>query len=801
MDIKKLLKKLTLEEKASLCSGLDNWHTKPIERLGIPSIMMADGPHGLRKEIDNGESNIISDSYPATCFPTASALASTWNRELLFQIGAALGEECQTMDVQVILGPGVNIKRSPLCGRNFEYFSEDPYLSGEMAVALINGVQSMGVGTSLKHYAVNNQEYRRMLIDAIVDEGALREIYLAGFERAVKQAQPWTVMAAYNKLNGEYCSQHRTLLSDILREEWQFDGIVVSDWGAVDNRVKGVAAGLDLEMPGIPNGNDERVIEAVKSGSLTEKELDTVVERMLALILKADSLKKEGFGCDMDAHHALAKTAAAEGAVLLKNENGLLPVDKTEKIAVIGAFAMHPRYQGSGSSLIHPYRMDTLLGEMQKICGQAKITYARGYDLSGKEDQDTLINEAVDAAKGADAVVVCVGLTDLDEIEGMDRVNMHLPESHNQLVEAIAAVNPRTVVLLSNGSPVEMPWIDQVPAVLEGYLAGQAGASAHAAILLGEINPSGKLAESFPLKLEDTPAYSCFPAGPKTVEHRESLFVGYRYYDTAKKEVLYPFGHGLSYTNFEYSDLKVNRKIIKKGDAVKLTFRIKNAGSVRGKETAQIYVRDVKSTLVRPQKELKGFSKVDLAPGTDKQVTVKLDERAFAFYDPSAEEWVVEPGEFEILVGTSSRDIRLETIVEVRGNTPILSTDGNKALEDFLKKKQVSDPDFEKLTGHPLPDNSHNQRPFTLQTPIIDMQETLVGGILKKRIKRQVAEMVNADMHQSTRLMIEKMALESPLRLLIMFSGGALNEDFLKALLNLANGKIWEGIKGLLANR
>ena len=796
-DIDDLVKEMTLEEKAALCSGLDNWHTKPVGRLAIPSVMMADGPHGLRKELDSDGQGLLKESYPATCFPTASALASTWNTDLLYQVGAAMGAECQAADVQTILGPGVNIKRSPLCGRNFEYFSEDPYLSGQLAVAVINGVQSMGVGTSLKHFAANNQEHRRMLIDAVVDERALREVYLPAFEQAVKEAQPWTVMAAYNRLNGKYCTQNARLLTDLLREEWGFEGVVVSDWGAVDDRVEGIAAGMDLEMPGVPNGNEARIIKAVRAGRLPESALDDSVRRLLSFIRKADASRKVNYICDLEANHSLARKAAAEGVVLLKNAGNVLPLAKAQKIALIGAFAEKPRYQGSGSSLIHPYRMDTLLEEINSRCKPGDVTYAPGYSLEENETDVQLLNEAVQIAKEADAAIVCVGLTDMDEIEAFDRQHMSLPESHNRLVEAVAAANPRTVVLLSNGSPVEMPWIGQVPAVLEGYLAGQAGASAHAALIFGEVNPSGKLAESFPLTLEDNPSYPYFPSGPKTVEYRESIFVGYRCYDKAEKEVLFPFGHGLSYTEFEYRDLQ-----IKKGSDIDthltVRFTIKNSGKTAGKETAQVYVRDLESAIVRPDKELKGFAKVTLSPGETREISIPLDDRAFAFYDVSSQAWVIEPGQFEILVGASSRDIRLKETVEIRGEQPTISLRGNKAWEEFLRTGAVSNAAYEQLTGRTLPENTPVKRPFTLETPIADMRGTLAGAIIHRMVKVQIANMVDEDIHAPTRLMIEKMALESPLRLLIMFSGGVLETNFLQALLDVANGRMIKGLRGLL---
>ena len=801
MEIKKILSEMTLKEKASLCSGLGMWRTKKIARLGVPSVIMADGPHGLRKEKGGDSQLIIKDSFPSTCFPTASALASTWNRELIGWVGTALGKECLAAGVGVILGPGANIKRSPLCGRNFEYFSEDPFLSGEMATAMICGTQSKGVGSSLKHFAVNNQEYRRMLIDVVIDERTLREIYLAGFERAVKQAQPWTVMAAYNKVNEEYCTEHADLLVKILRGEWGYEGVVISDWGAVAERVRGLAAGMDLEMPGVTNDNNARIEEAVNTGVLDEIILDTAVERLLRLAERSENNFTENYSYDTEAHHLLAKKAAGEGAVLLKNENSLLPLRKDMKLAVVGAFAMHPRYQGSGSSLIHPSRLETLYNEMIAIAGEEQICYAPGYSLTDTGVDESLIVEAERMAEGAEAVVVCVGLTDMDEVEGVDREHMRLPNSHNRLIEAVVKANPRTVVLLSNGSPVEMPWIGKVPAVLEGYLGGQAGAGAHASLIYGLTNPSGKLAESFPIRLEDNPSSLQFPGGPRTVEYRESIYVGYRFYDSVGKDVLFPFGYGLSYTTFAYSSLKAGKKKINAEDGLSVTFKVKNIGKVRGKETAQLYVRDVKTSIFRPEKELKGFVKVDLCPDEKKTITITLDKRAFAFYDIDIKGWVVESGTFEILVGASSRDIRLRDRVDICGSTLTAAVDQPTVYTRFPADARVSKVDYESLLGRMAPDNTSDPKPYTLNTPIEDMRDSFIGRFLEKKIRKQIKEMMGGQTYTPKRLMMERSALENPLRLLVIFSGGALHRETLEGLLDLANGKVLKGIKKILRRK
>ena len=793
-----MLSKLTLEEKAKLCAGLDAWHTFPIDCLNIPAIMVADGPHGLRKELEDGSGEILRESYPATCFPTASALASTWNVDLVSQVGSAIADECLAAGVSVLLGPGANIKRSPLCGRNFEYFSEDPYLTGEIATAFIEGVQSKGVGTSLKHFAANNQEYRRMLIDAVVDQRALREIYLPGFESAVRKAHPWTVMAAYNKINGTYCTENEWLLQTVLRDEWGFEGFVISDWGAVNDRVKGIAAGLDLEMPGIPNGNDQLIIDAVQSGELDEHTLDAAIFRMLQFIDACQSHISTDHSCDLSVNHQMAMKAASEGAVLLKNSANLLPLDPDVKVALIGQFAKVPRYQGSGSSLIRPSRLQNLYDVMAAAAGADKINYADGYALDDDQKDDILIAEAVRIASGSDAVVVCAGLPEMDEIESRDRSHMRLPESHNCLIDAVVSANPNTVVLLSNGSPVEMPWIDRVPAVLEGYLGGQAGAAAHYALLYGEINPSGKLAETFPHALEDNPSHRQFPGGPQIVEYRESIYVGYRFYDSVKKDVLFPFGHGLSYTAFTYSDLNVSSRKIKAGDDLTVTFRISNSGKRAGKEIAQVYVRDIESTVFRPAKELKGFMKVDLAPGESELVSVSLDTRAFAFYDPQAEKWSVESGEFEILVGASSRDLRLSTVIHYQADEKITANQPMPLYDDFPSNADISQAAFERLIGRPVPKNASDAKPYTLNTSVMDMRASVIGRLLERIIRKQLKTIVTTDMHGPTRLMIEQMALESPLRLLVMFSGGALNREMLLGLIDLANGKILQGIGRLI---
>lgn len=686
-DIQALISRMTLEEKASLCSGLDFWHTKGVERLGIPSLMVTDGPHGLRKQNQDADHLGLHNSVPATCFPSAAGMASSWNRELIRKVGEALGKECQAENVAVLLGPGANIKRSPLCGRNFEYFSEDPYLSSEMAANHIKGVQSQGVGTSLKHFAANNQEHRRMSVDAVIDERALREIYLASFEGAVKQAQPWSVMCSYNRVNGEYASESEFLLTQVLRDEWGFEGFVVSDWGAVNERVKALKAGLDLEMPSSGGIGDAQIVAAVKAGELPEETLNRAVERLLTFVFRAADNRKEGAAYDREAHHRLAREMARESMVLLKNEAGLLPLRREGTIAVIGEFAKSPRYQGGGSSHVKPTKLDDALEEMALAAGSAaQILYARGYSLESDEIDEILIREAKETAGKSDVAVLFVGLPERYESEGYDRTHMAIPENHRALIEAVAEVQSNLVVVLSNGSPVEMPWLGKAKAVLEGYLGGQAFGGAVADLLFGVANPSGKLAETFPAKLSDNPSFLNFPGEGDKVEYREGLFVGYRYYDAKEIKPLFPFGFGLSYTEFEYGDLKVDKRRLKDNETVTVTVAVKNTGERAGKEVVQLYVRDVQSSVIRPPKELKGFEKVELQPGEQKTVSFVLDKRAFAYYNVGIKDWHVETGVFEILIGKSSQEILLKASVEVESTVSLPVTyHRNTTVGDLLE--------------------------------------------------------------------------------------------------------------------
>ena len=685
-----LIGQLTLEEKASLCLGSDFWHTAPVERLGIAAIMVSDGPHGLRTQPEDADHVGISGSVPATCFPTASALASSWDPELVQRVGAALGREARAQGVAVVLGPGINIKRSPLCGRNFEYFSEDPALSGVLGAAMIDGVQSQGVGTSLKHYAANNQETDRLRVSAEVDERTLREIYLAGFERAVTEAGPWTVMCAYNKVNGVYASEHAWLLTTVLRGEWGFDGLVVSDWGAVHDRVAALAAGLDLEMPPNLGVSDAAILTAVRSGQLDEHVLDTAVARVLQLVDRAAANTEPPPVLDPDAHHMLARAAATECAVLLKNQDRLLPLRPAagDIIAVIGEFARTPRYQGAGSSQVNPTRVDVALDELRSaVPDQVEIAFAAGYGIGTTDRDEQLGDEAVALASRAEVVVAFLGLPAADESEGFDRTHMDLPASQTALLSRLADANPNLAVVLANGSAVRLSeWEQHAKAVLECWLSGQGAGGAAANLLLGTANPSGRLAETLPLRLEDTPSYLNFPGEAGQVRYGEGIFVGYRGYDALDRQVHYPFGHGLSYTSFDYADLSANvTGRPQDGDlVVNITCRVTNTGDHRGKEVVQLYVGDPEASVARPVRELKAFAKVDLDPGETTAVAFTLTARDLSYWSTRLHDWALEGGEFELAVGASSRDLRLTTTLDIAAPPPPARLDGMSTLQEWL---------------------------------------------------------------------------------------------------------------------
>ena len=799
-----LVAAMTRDEKAALCSGQGFWRLQGNERLGLPSVMVTDGPHGLRKQAASQDHVGLNASVPATCFPTASALASTWNTDLLRQVGEALGRECAAQEVAVLLGPGLNIKRHPLCGRNFEYFSEDPLLSGELAAAMIAGIQSQGVGACPKHFAVNNQERRRMTVDVVVDERTLREIYLRGFEIAIKKGKPWTLMCAYNRLAGAYCSEHELLLTRILRQEWGFDGLVMSDWGAVNDRVKGLRAGLDLEMPGSGGVNDRRIAAAVEAGALLEETLDQAAIRVVSLV-QSSTAKLGGAAPDKAAHHALAQQAATEGAVLLKNDDGLLPLRAGKTIAIVGAFAKLPRYQGAGSSRVNPSQVDCAFDAIARLVGRATaLHYAPGYDAEQSQPNQALLDEAAATAKDVEAVLVFAGLPEAYESEGFDRLHMRLPEQHDRLIEAVCAVNPNVAVVLANGAPVEMPWADASKAILEGYLGGQAGGAAMADLLFGLANPSGKLAESFPLRQEDAPADPWFPGAGRQVQYREGLGVGYRHYETAQAAVLFPFGHGLSYTQFHYRDLEV-RTDQERPEVRHLSLILANVGPRAGAEVVQVYVRPLASGLRRPALELRAFAKVALASNQVRQVDFTLDNSAFSHYSTRAGAWQVQPGDYEIRIGASCKDIRLKAAISVAGGSegpaPSPDVEAQPDAPASAELLNTSDAAFASALGHPIP-RPDSPRPFHLNSTLREISETWLGRKVKVRIMRAFTRRMKLDKADAaTRKMFTEMLEDMPLRALALHSAGALGFLHIEALAALLNNRILTALRLLLRRR
>ena len=798
-----LINQMTLEEKASLCDGLSYWESQPIERLGIPAINLNDGPHGIRKKGDpgdtpKGEANLLK-GVPAICFPTASATACSWDPDLMYRMGEALGEEALKEKVSVLLGPGTNIKRSPLCGRNFEYFSEDGLLAGEIAASFINGVQSKGIGTSLKHFAANNQETRRMTVNTVADERTLRETYLLPFEIAVKKAQPWTVMNSYNRLNGTYAAENKWLLTDVLRKDWGFKGIVVTDWGAENERVPGLVAGQELEMPTSSGEGTRLIVEAVKDGSLDEAVLDNAVDKLLDMILRAQAVRGE-YTYDSDAHHKLAREIASQCMVLMKNDNNLLPLKKDAKVALIGEMARTPRYQGAGSSLINPIKLDSAYETMKEMGINA--TFSAGYSLKKKcKNQAELLNEAVQNAKNADVAVVFVGLTDEYETEGNDRKHIDIPPVHNTLVEEVLKANPNTVVVLSGGASVKMPWANKVPAILNMFLTGQAGGSAVCDVMFGDVNPSGKLSETYPVALEDNSSFNYFPGTSVSVEYREGVYVGYKYYDTANKEVAFPFGFGLSYTTFEYSDIKVSADKIKDTDTVTVSFKVKNTGAVDGAEVAQLYVNDVESTIYRPVKELRGFKKVFLKAGEEKEVEITLDKRAFAYYNVNIGDWHVESGDFKILVGASSRDIKLEATVFVESTVEAEVPDYKATAPSYYGADIMNVPanEFEAVYGKALPPSQRDKsQPLTILNTLEDSADGKWGGRLVRLLQKLLG----------TESMAGAIALQTPIKNFISMSFGLFSPAMAEGLILTLNedtmckglGIIFKGIPNLIKN-
>lgn len=778
---RELVAQMTLEEKVSLCSGMNFWQTKAVQRLGVASFMVTDGPHGLRKQDGDPDHLGVNGAVAATCFPTAAATACSFDPELMERMGTAMGEECRAEKVDVILGPAANIKRSPLCGRNFEYFSEDPLLTGQIAAGLVNGIQSQNVGTSVKHYLANNQETARLTTDSIIDERALREIYLTGYEIAIQKAHPWTLMCSYNKINGTYASDNKRLMTDIPRGEWGYTGAIMTDWGAMNDRVAGIHAGLDLEMPGPCPSNDAKILQAVRDGSLTEAEVDQCAVRITELALRA--AENQPIPCDKQAHHELARQVARESAVLLR-KGACLPLQEGKKLAVIGAFAAHPRYQGAGSSKIVPTQIVSLCDALKER--SIAYTYAQGFEPEGQADA-ALVEKAVETAKAADVAVVMLGLPDSYESEGFDREHMHLPENQNQLMQALAETGTPLVVVLSTGSVVQLPWREQADSILLMYLAGQNSGNALLDLLLGQSNPCGKLAESWPVQLQDNPSHGFF-GGRDNIEYRESIYVGYRYYDKARKEVAYPFGHGLSYTEFAYSDLKLSTAHLEQTEELGLTVTVTNSGDRAGKEVVQVYVAPPTDGIFRPVRELRAFQKVALEPGQSKTITLSLNRRAFSYYNVQAKDWQVDGGEHTIEVGSSSRDIRLSQKLTVAGPKS-KADEALSAYRDPASQWPVPQEQFEAVLGRPVPEPK-GLRPFTMNSTMSDVQVSAIGRQLKAQIVNGMAQQFDGNTSEGASeftKIINSMMADMPLRQLPMISGGAFTHEIIAALVEQMN--------------
>jgi beta-glucosidase len=775
------MNKISLEDKARLCSGKNFWELESV--LDLPNIMVTDGPHGLRKQTADPDHLGISQSVQATCYPTAVGLASSWDNDLLYQVGEHLGEECRSERVSVLLGPGANIKRNPLCGRNFEYFSEDPFLTGHIAKSFINGVQSKGIGTSMKHFVANNQETMRMAVDTFVDERTLRELYLKGFEIAVKEAQPWTVMCSYNKLNGTYLSENKKLLQDILKDEWGHTGLVVTDWGACNDRVEGLKSGQELEMPGGTDTNAKLIVKAIQEGKLSIETLNARVERVIDLILKSlPVLKKEHTPYDKEVHHQFSRRVAADTMVLLQNNDKILPLSEKQSIALIGAFAETPRYQGSGSSLINPTKVGTALESFTSLLGD-RVKYAKGYNPKKDIMEQDLVEEAISIAKEQDVVILMIGLTDAFESEGFDRTHLNIPNNHLVLVDEIVKANPNIVVCLSNGSPIIMPWKDKVKAILEQYLAGQASGEALVDVLYGKVNPNAKLAETFPNRIDEFPSNKNFPGLPRQVEYREGLYVGYRYYDSVDKDPLFPFGYGLSYTTFKYSDL-----LVRVQKDITVEFKIENIGNYDGKEIAQVYISMPDSAIYRPAQELKGYKKVSIKSGEAKKVKITISKKDLEIYQ---DKFVIEDGIYTIRIGASSKDIRLQTNFSIKGKT--LEQDANIPYKNISVDFEPTREQFETILGSRIPEYP-SLRPFTMNSVIGELQGTFVGRQIKGVITKQFTSHIADDADESMKRMVEAMAGELPFRALVMLSAGAMPIGRAEGLLDLMNKKPIKGI-------
>lgn len=802
----KIISQLSLKEKISLCSGEDCWHTKSIPRLQLTSIMMSDGPHGLRKQIGSMDNLGIGESVPAVCFPTASALACSFNKELLFEVGKAIGEECVAYEVSILLGPGANQKRSPLCGRNFEYFSEDPIVSGELAAAMINGIQSTGTFACLKHFAVNNQEKRRMTISAVIDERTLRETYLKAFEIAVKKGRPHTIMCSYNKINGTYASEHKFLLDNILRKEWGFDGAIISDWGAVCDRAQGIAAGLDLEMPGNHGYHDDKIQDALAKGTLTTEALTLCAQRMVHLTRQTLSNKKTDETFDQVLHHILSINASEQSAVLLKNDDALLPAKTTQTCAVIGSFAKTPRIQGAGSSKVHPIFEETPYHVLKEM--GIDFTYAPGYLLEDntrnetkkKKEEEILRREACTIAKEKDLVFLFAGLPEGYESEGFDRENLKMPIDQIELIDAVSACNSNVVVILLGGAPMELPWRSKVKSILMAYLGGEGIGRAIVNLLFGYRCPCGKLAETWPLSLDDTPCYNYFPGNRLTTEYRESIYVGYKYYEKSGKPVLYPFGHGLSYTSFSYSNLVLDTDSCEFGDVISLSFHITNIGDYAGYETSFVFISHQNEIVFLPEKELKEFTHVMLYPGETKQIRISLDTKTFGYYNTLIKDWYCESGEYQLLIGSSSDQIHLNANLKLHScNQP--QPDLRLLAPSYYTLRQdhftIADSEYEVLYGTTLPSKEFKgKRPYTRNHTLEDIQHTFVGKLLICYANHIAKKATKEEKEQEGMMM--SMIFEMPFFSLVSSGDGLITDAMMEGILDLLNGHYGKGIRKLL---
>ncbi len=783
-----LIAQMTLEEKCYLLSGKDFWQTRSVERLGIPNMTLSDGPHGIRKQAGEGDQLGLNPSLPATCFPTAAAIANSWDPALGEEIGEHLGAEAASQGVCVVLGPGLNVKRSPLCGRNFEYFSEDPYLSGKMAASYIRGIQKNGVSACPKHFAANSQELRRMASDSVMDERTLREIYLTGFEIAVKEGKAKSIMSSYNRINGVYANENPHLLQEILRDTWGFDGFVVSDWGGSNDHVEGVRAGSHLEMPTTGGDSDLELVDAVRSGRVEESVLDRRVDELLDVILSTTKAVKplEGKPFDVEKHHAMAARASEQSIVLLKNESNILPLKRGTKVAVIGEFAQKARYQGAGSSVVNPTKLDHAM-DVIKNFDLDVVGFEPGYPRSGKGDP-AMQAKAVELAKTADIVLLYIGLDEISESEGLDRSHMRLPQSQADLIEAVAAANPNVVAVMSAGSAVEMPWLDKCKALVHGYLCGQAGAASVLKVIMGQVNPSGRLAESYPLRYEDVSSAPYFPAKERNAEYREGLFVGYRYFETANVPVLFPFGFGLSYTTFEYSGLAVTDK--------EATFTLKNTGSMDGAEVAQLYVSKPDGDVFRPVKELKGFAKVFLKAGESKTVSIPLDDKAFRYFNVDTNRFETEGGEWTVMVGASCADIKLSGTVAVQGTGARSPYDKQRFVKYFSGGiKNVSDGEFEALLGRPIPDG-HWSGMLGMNDALCQMYyaKGAVGRLAYKILTRLINKSIEKGQPNLNLLFNYNM----PFRAIAKMTGGICTMEMAQGILTIVNGHFFKGLGAVI---